>query len=179
VGAFYTALIGLVLSVVAPHRLNRLLFWLLGGLDGVRWSSLRGMILPLGVGLIGLWKLMEPLNVLNAGETSARSMGIDVGHTKRFTLVWVALITATAVSVSGVIGFVGLIVPHVNRMLFTPDHRELFPLVFLTGGFFLIGADLLARTLVPGVELRVGIITALAGVPFFLYLLRAQGASWG
>lgn len=179
VGAFYTALIGLVLSVVSPYRLNRLLFWLLGGLDGVRWTSILGLVPPLVPGLFGLYRLMQPLNVMNGGDAAARSMGVDVDRTKRLTLVWVALITAAAVSVSGVIGFVGLIVPHVSRMLFTPDHRELFPLVFLIGGFFLIGADVLARTLVPGVELRIGIVTALAGVPFFLYLLRARGAEWG
>lgn len=179
VGAFYTALIGLVLSVVSPYRLNRLLFWLLGGLDGIRWSSVLGLLPPLALGLLGLSRLMQPLNVMNGGDASARSMGVDVDRTKRLTLVWVALITAAAVAVSGVIGFVGLIVPHVSRMLFTPDHRELFPLVFLIGGFFLVGADVLARTLVPGVELRIGIVTALAGVPFFLYLLRARGADWG
>jgi iron complex transport system permease protein len=179
VGAFYTALIGLVLSVSSPYRLNRLLFWLLGGLDGTRWDSVIGLSVPVTLGLIGLWFVMEPLDLLNSGDATARSLGVNVRRTKQFTLLWVALITASAVSVSGVIGFVGLIVPHVNRMMFGPNHRLLFPLVFLTGGVFLIGADLLARTIIRPAELRIGIITALAGVPFFLYLLRTQKVEWG
>lgn len=179
IGAFYTAMIGLAMTLVNPHRLQQFLFWLLGGLDGLRWTNVRSTVLIV-IPVIGfLWFEMKKLDLLSQGEAAARSMGISVRGLKIRTLVWVTLLTATAVSISGVIGFVGLIVPHVIRMLIGPNHRRMFVPVFLSGGVFLMGCDVLSRWVIAPVEIRVGIITALTGVPFFLYLLRKRVLGWG
>lgn len=179
VGAFYSALIGLAMSLVDPYRLNRLLFWLLGGLDGLRWPNVVGSLIPFAVGTAGLFVEMKGLDLLSQGEASARSMGLNIRAVKIRTLVWVTLLTATAVSITGVIGFVGLIIPHAVRMLIGPIHRRLFPVVFLAGGVFLIGCDVLSRWVIQPAEIRIGIITALMGVPFFLLLLRRRSLGWG
>jgi iron complex transport system permease protein len=121
---------------------------------------------------------LKELDLLSQGEPTARSMGVHVGWLKARVLFWVSLLTATAVSSSGVIGFVGLIVPHVTRMFVGPNHRRMAPVVFVAGGTFLLLADVFSRWVIQPAEVRIGIITALMGVPFFLYLLRRRSLGW-
>jgi len=114
----------------------------------------------------------RPLNVLLLDEEQAQQLGIDVEKVKRIVVIAATMVTASAVAFSGLIGFVGLIVPHAARLLVGPDHRRLLPLTALGGAGFLMLADLLARTIIAPQELPLGIVTAFAGAPFFLYLLR-------
>ena len=114
---------------------------------------------------------MRVLNVLALGEDSARALGVDTERTKRFLFVLAALVTGAVVSVSGMIGFIGMVVPHAVRLVLGADHRLLLPASALVGGTFLMGADTVARTLLSPAEIPVGIITALTGGPFFIYLL--------
>jgi len=126
----------------------------------------------LGAGFLSLYS--RDLNVILTGEETAKSLGIDVKRTRTILLTAASVVAASAVSVSGIIGFVGLIIPHTVRLIVGPDHRRLFPFCLLTGAAFMILADTLARTLVPPMEIPVGIITSLFGAPFFVYLLRRR-----
>jgi iron complex transport system permease protein len=123
-------------------------------------------------GLVWLCLRAQDLNLLAAGEEGALQLGVDVERTRRVAFVAASLLVGAAVAVSGMIGFVGLIVPHLLRLLLGPDHRLLLPASFLGGAVFLVWADALARTLLGPAELPVGVVTALTGGPFFLYLLR-------
>ena len=151
----------------------------LGGFNTAAWPKLIWVIpyaLPAAVLILAHGRI---LNVLSLDEEQARHLGVDVERTKLLLLGAASLATAAAVSVSGTIGFVGLIVPHAVRMLWGPDHRTLLPMSIVLGAAFLILADLLARTIDQPSEIPVGIITAFCGVPFFLYLLRrARGAAY-
>jgi iron complex transport system permease protein len=126
--------------------------------------------IALGLGV--LIALARPLNVLQFGDEQARQMGLNVERVKLVLIAAASLATATAVGFSGIIGFVGLAVPHLVRLLWGPDYRRLVPLACLTGAAALLLADLVARTVLAPQELPVGVITALAGAPFFVYLLR-------
>jgi iron complex transport system permease protein len=123
------------------------------------------------VGLFLLFGQARVLNILALGEEAARSLGVDTEKSKRFIFVLSALVTGAVVSVSGMIGFIGMVIPHAVRLVIGADHRLLLPASALVGGMFLMGADTLARTLLSPAEIPVGIITALAGGPFFVYLL--------
>lgn len=156
---------------------QEILFWLMGGLDSRTWAHFL-IALPcvlLGVGLSLMYS--RELDLLLAGEETAGSLGVEVEQVKRAVLVSTALLTGAAVAVSGVIGFVGLIVPHAVRLATGPAHRRLLPASALAGAAFLILADLVARTLLRPEEIRLGIVTATCGAPFFLYLLlrRREG----
>jgi len=132
-------------------------------------------LLPFGsLGLLVLYAYSRDLNLFALGEESARYLGVQVERLKEVLIVAVALITAAAVSVSGTIGFVGLIVPHIMRRITGPDHRILIPSSALAGAVLLISADTIARTVIAPTEIPVGVITALLGAPFFLYLLRKE-----
>lgn len=156
----------------SPDRLRAVLFWLLGSLAGARWA---GVWIPLGAALAGaavLWLLARPLDLLTTGEEPAAALGVPVEGLKKSLLLLAALVTGVLVAASGVIGFVGLIVPHAVRLAAGVPHRRVVPLAFAAGAVFLVLADLAARTVLPGQELPVGVLTALCGVPFFLALLR-------
>jgi iron complex transport system permease protein len=134
-----------------------------------------GVVLPyIAVGIIIILLYSRSLNVMQLDEEQAKQLGINVERTKLILLAAATLITAAAVSFVGTIGFVGIIVPHVVRLIWGPDHRFLLPLSVLTGAIFLILADLIARTVMAPTEIPIGIITAICGVPFFLYLLRRR-----
>ncbi|HLT47996.1 MAG TPA: iron ABC transporter permease [Rubricoccaceae bacterium] len=155
-----------------PNRLRAVLFWLLGSLAGARWSTV-GLPLAGAVGgALALLALARPLDALLTGEEPARTLGVPVENLKRALMLLSALVTGLLVAASGIIGFVGLIVPHAVRFGVGAAHRRVVPLAFLLGALFLLLADLAARTVLPGQELPVGILTALCGVPFFLVLLR-------
>ena len=158
-----------------PGQLRTLLFWLMGSFSRAQWSYVAWTSMLILPGSLSLWILARPLDALLLGEESAWHLGIPVESLKRYLLFLAALITGTLVAFSGVIGFVGLIVPHMVRLIKGVSHRYLIPWSFLTGGLLLIWTDLASRTLLAGQELPVGILTALLGVPFFLILLRKTG----
>jgi iron complex transport system permease protein len=168
----YTVSLLLVVSERGQLQLPRLYGWLLGGVAVTGWTQV-AVVGPLVLAAIaGGWGMSRSLNALSLGEEGAARLGVPVEREKRRIIALGALLTAAAVSVSGLIGFVGLIVPHAVRLLCGPDHRLLLPAAALGGAAFLVLADLLARTVLPGGELPVGILTAFTGGPFFLWLLR-------
>lgn len=176
VSAFLAAVTAFVTyASPSPDRIRAILFWLLGSLAGARWTTIAvPLVMSLG-GLLTLWVLARPLDALLSGEEPARSLGVPVEALKRGLIVLTAAVTGALVAASGVIGFVGLIVPHAVRFLVGASHRRVVPLAFAAGALFLLWADLAARTILSGQELPVGILTALCGVPFFLVLLRRTG----
>jgi iron complex transport system permease protein len=162
-----------------PDKLRAVLFWLLGSLSGTRWEILPIPALTAGFGLLLMMGLTRPLDALLVGEEPAHSLGMPVELLKRLLIVLAALVTGTLVATSGAIGFVGLIVPHAVRLTVGVTHRRLVPLSFVVGALFLLWADIAARSVLPGQELPVGILTALCGVPFFLVLLRTGNYQFG
>jgi iron complex transport system permease protein len=168
------ALIMLVTSMVDSLRAQGVLLWLTGSL-AQRPYSLVVLVAVLTVApALALWTQARSLNLLALGEEAAIQLGTDVGRVRRVSFVAAALLVGAAVSVSGVIGFVGLIVPHCLRLAFGSDQRLLIPASFLGGGIFLVWADTIARTLAAPTEIPVGVLTALCGGPFFVFLLRRQ-----
>lgn len=160
------------LMLAGARTLQRVVLWTMGGVTASGWGQIAvvAALVALGMGLAYL--LSNDLNALMLGEEQAGHLGIDVERRKLALLLVGSLLTAAAVTVSGLVGFVGLVVPHVSRLLFGPDHRFLLPTSALLGAILLILSDLLARTLMAPAEIPVGIITALMGAPFFIYLLR-------
>lgn len=172
VGAFFSAVIALVLSLSRAQAVRSAVVWMMGSLAGADWGSVMvvaGYTLP---AVLVLLALARPLNLLTAGEETAAYLGADVERVKRTAYVVASLMTAAGVAVTGVIGFVGLIVPHGVRLLIGSDQRVLLPLSFLAGAAFLVLADLLARVALAPMEIPIGVITAFLGVPLFLVLLR-------
>ena len=175
-GSLSTAVATLLisLSVVNWQVANEVVFWLMGGLDNRTWTHVWMCLPPVALGAVAARWHTRDLDLLLLGEESAASLGVDVERVRRTTLATAAMLTGAAVAVSGVIGFVGLIVPHMLRLVLGPSHRTLLPAAMLGGALFVIVCDLLARTVNPPTEIRLGIITAACGAPFFLYLLRRQ-----
>ncbi len=160
------------LQLSAGESLEQVVYWLMGHLHASTWNDV-SLSLPVVVPVFALLMIYaSDLNVLLLGEEDARSLGIEVERTKRILLAAASVITAAGVAVSGVIGFVGLIVPHMMRLLVGPDHRILLPTSALAGAVFLVATDTLARA--GPAEVPVGIVTAALGAPFFLYLLRTR-----
>jgi iron complex transport system permease protein len=169
---------GLFTFVATDVQLRTVTFWSLGSLGAATWSALLAAAPFLLAAILLLPRLSRRLNVLLLGEAEARHLGIDVEHVKRTVVILVAMAVGAAVSVAGIIGFLGLVVPHLLRLVIGPDHRSLLPGVALFGASLLIGADLVARTLVAPAELPLGIVTAMLGTPFFLYLLLRHRRQW-
>ena len=161
-----------ILTFMNEQKLQQYLFWMVGGLDYRRWEHVYLALGPIVLGICIMLLLARHLNILVLGETEAKAVGMPVVPFRLFLLFVAAMTTATAVCVSGNIGFVGLVVPHMMRMLIGPDHRVLLPASALAGAIFLVLCDTLGRLVVPPAEVRVGIMTALLGTPYFLYLLR-------
>ena len=176
--AFFTAVIMFFISIATDSRLHTMLFWLYGDLSQTRYASLIILTPALIVTSVILFSFSKELNLITTGEEIALQLGVDVEKAKKTCLVLVSLVIGLVVSFSGLIGFVGLIVPHLARMAFGSDHRLLLPVASLGGATFLIAADTLARLLISPSELPVGVITAFMGAPFFLYLLRVKGSQW-
>jgi len=175
VSMLLSALTSGMLTFMNEYRLKEFLFWMVGGLDYRRWEHVYLAIGPVLGGIILLCLLARHLNVLALGEQEARAVGVPVVMLRLLLLFIAALTTASAVCVSGTIGFVGLIVPHMMRLLIGPEHRILLPASALAGALFLVSCDTLGRMVISPAEIRVGIMTALLGAPYFLYLLyRAQ-----
>ncbi len=172
--AFFSACIAFILSISSARTVQSAVLWIMGSLANASWRSVllaAVYTVPAAVVLIGL---ARPLNLMAIGEETANYLGADVEGVKRTALVIAALITAAGVAVAGVIGFVGLVVPHAIRLLIGSDHRALLPLSFLGGAAFLTLADLIARLALAPTEIPIGVITAFVGVPIFLVLLRGS-----
>jgi len=173
--AFCGALIMLVNSLVDFYQSHGVLFWLMGSLVAHDYTTVGaiGLYVLLGAG----WLITQSrrFNLLSVGEEGATQLGVDVETLRRRTFLATSFLVGAIVSVSGMIGFVGLIVPHLLRLLFGADHRLLLPASVLGGAIFLVWADTLARTVVSPTELPVGVVTAMCGGPFFLYLLKKEG----
>lgn len=155
------------------HResIERIILWTMGNLSGATMGEVLLLLLLMIPCLIGIWYHSRDLNLLLLGDESAKSLGVDVEQVKKRILLFSTLIVAGVVSFSGIIGFVGLIIPHTARMLVGPDHKILIPFAAVFGSVFMILCDTAARSVIPPAEVPVGIITSLLGVPFFLYLL--------
>jgi len=171
-GSFLSAMISFILlNTQDVDALRQVLFWLSGGLDSRLWLHVKIVIGPVLVGVVVIYAFARALNLMLLGEEEAQALGIRVHRIRQILLVTASAITGVAVSVSGVIGFVGLVVPHMMRLIVGPDHRILLPVSALGGAIFLIVADTIARTIISPAELRVGVITAFVGAPFFVFLL--------
>ncbi|OGS41502.1 MAG: hypothetical protein A3K67_01410 [Euryarchaeota archaeon RBG_16_62_10] len=174
-GVAVAAFLGAIVSFLiyfAGQEYHRIIFWLLGSLSLATWGSVAVLAVAVGIGTVCVFLYSRDLNALLLGEETAHNLGANPEALKTLMLVMAAVMASAAVAFTGVIGFVGLIVPHMVRLVVGADHRILVPSATLTGAIFLIWADTIARTVISPIELPVGIITALCGGPFFLYLLR-------
>ncbi|WIV13874.1 iron chelate uptake ABC transporter family permease subunit [Proteiniborus sp. MB09-C3] len=176
VGQFLTAILSF-LMVIYTKDMSKIIYWTLGSFSGKGWEHLASVSIPMILSMIIINFFSRELNIMLLGEESAQNLGINVEKTKIIILIICSFIISIAVSVSGIIGFVGLIIPHIVRLIVGPDHRILIPTSMLVGGIFMIFADTLARTIISPTEIPVGIITALFGGPFFIYLLRKSKKS--
>ncbi len=172
VGAFAASLMGAIISLSPAPEVRNALLWLLGGFDAASWRTLGVFAAYAVVPVAIIYRLNRPLDLLSLGEEPAAFLGADVERLKRTLYVAASLLTAAAVSVSGIIGFVGLVVPHAIRLVWGHLHRSLLPAAFLLGGVLLVVADAVARTAFAPLTLPVGVVTALIGVPVFVVLVR-------
>ena len=172
VGAFAGALVSGLLAVTDAQGARSAMLWLMGGLGGAGWGTVAALAVYAVPALAVLVAEARSLNLLALGEEPAQHLGAEVARTKRRVFIAASLLTAAAVASAGIIGFVGLVVPHAIRILRGHDHRALLPAAFVAGGALLILADAGARTVFAPVELPVGVITAIIGVPVFALLLR-------
>ena len=179
VNALCGAGVGVLVLFADDDQLRDLTFWSLGSLGGATWGAL-GVVAPLvGAVVLAAPFLARPLNALLLGEAEAGHLGVRTERVKRLVVGGAALAVGAATAVAGLIGFVGLVAPHLVRLVLGPDHRALLPASALLGALLLVGADLLARTVLAPAEVPIGIVTALAGAPFFLWLLLRQPAGLG
>jgi iron complex transport system permease protein len=175
-GAFFNACILLALTFADADAFRSAIFWMMGSFSAASWRSIGLLAAVMLPALALLAALARALNLLAVGEETAAYLGTRVERVKLLAYGTASLLTAAAVAASGVIGFVGLVVPHVVRLLWGADHRFLLPASVLLGAAFVVLADTLARTVAAPTELPVGVVTAFVGVPFFIYLLRRRAA---
>lgn len=179
VQAIFTSLQSVAKFVADPeNKLPAITFWLMGSLDRVvGMSSLLQLLIPVAIGSVPLLLLRWRLNVLAFGEEEAKAMGVNTRALRLVIILSSTLLTASAVAISGMVGWVGLVVPHIARMLVGPNHHKLMPVAMLIGGIFLMVVDDVARAAMT-VEIPLGILTSLIGAPFFLYLLLRRKKGW-
>ncbi len=176
VGAFFQAIILLLLTFADVESFRSAIFWMMGSVASASWRAVIMLAVVVLPATIALFALARPLNLLTAGEETALYLGVNVTAVMRGAYFIASLLVATSVAACGSIGFVGLVVPHVVRMLWGSDHRVIIPTAFLVGSAFLILADTAARTMLAPAELPVGVVTALVGVPVFILLLMRRPA---
>jgi len=179
VGSFFSAIIMFLISITQDERVHSMIFWLMGDFSFSKYSEIMVVAPFVVIGVFIIYLYAHPLNLIVTGEETALQLGVEVEKVKRLLLITASLITGVVVSVSGVIGFVGLMVPHMMRMVLGSDHRLLLPASCLFGLSFLVIADTIARTIIAPLELPVGVVTAIFGAPFFIYLLRRKGSGLG
>ncbi|MDN6297189.1 MAG: iron ABC transporter permease [Halomonas sp.] len=170
--------VGLFTYMADDAQLRTLTFWSMGSLGGAMWEVVLAAGSLIVLALVLLPRLARPLNALLLGESEARHLGIDVNRVKYRVMLLSALAVGAAVAAAGMVGFVGLIVPHLVRMTLGPDHRYLLPASALLGGLFLVVADMLARSLIAPAELPIGLLTSMIGGPFFIALILVQGRKY-
>ena len=179
ISAFFMAMVSIVKFLVEPMKLQNIVFWLMGSFSLADWKLVGIAASGMAIGLIPIVFMRWRLNVMSMGEEEARALGINVRRDRFIFIASATLIVSIAVSVSGIIGWVGLMVPHLLRMVVGPDHRRLVPLSMAGGATFMIVADTIARNMT-NYDIPVGIITAIMGAPFFVYLMKKGGKeSWG
>jgi iron complex transport system permease protein len=177
IGAFTSAGIGILVFIATDQQLREFTFWTLGSLGGATMGKV-AIVLPFALAFIAIApRMARGLDALALGEAEAFHLGVDVERLKRFAIIGVAGAVGASVAVSGVIGFVGLITPHVVRLTVGPAHRLLLPLTAMAGGTFLLTADIIARTIAAPGEVPIGVITAGVGAPFMLWLLLQHGVA--
>lgn len=165
---------GLLTYMATDDQLRNITFWTLGSLGGASWRTLSGIIPFVSVSLVVLPFFAKPLNALALGESQAGHMGINVGLIKKLIIVTATLGVGASVAVSGMIGFIGLVIPHILRMAFSADHRLVIPGSALLGASVLVLADVVARTIFAPAELPIGILTAIIGAPVFIYIIMVE-----
>lgn len=174
VNAIVGALIGILTLISTDEELRELTFWTMGNLGGNNWSLTLPVLALICISLIGLSRLAKPLNLYLLGEAQAQHLGIAVSQLKKQVFLFTAIAIGAAVSISGMIGFVGFVVPHLVRILIGPDHKYLFPTSMLLGASFLTITDIIARVAIIPAELPIGLVTSALGGPFFLFVLYKQ-----
>ena len=179
INALASAGIGMLVFIADEQQLRTLIFWTMGGFGAVTWVAILPALLVLAITIPTLLPAAHLLDALALGEREAGHVGVDVERLKRRLVAQVALAVGAGVAISGTVGFVGLIAPHIVRLLLGPAHRTLLPAAALFGGAFLVLADALARTIVSLAELPIGVLTALVGGPFFLWLLAGRAVREG
>jgi iron complex transport system permease protein len=179
VASVFSALISFAKFVADPYeQLPAIVFWLMGSLANAGYDEIASAVLPIFIGSAGLYGIRWRINVLSMGDKEAQTLGVNIRLSKAIVIICASLATAGAVSVSGVIGWIGLVIPHIGRMLVGNDNRVLIPVSFSLGASFLILVDNLGRILT-GAEIPLGILTAIIGGPFFVYLLKkTKGGGW-
>ena len=178
VAAFFGALVSGAKIIADPEaKLPEITYWLLGSFNRASFQDIITVIPVILLGSVGLLLVSWRLNVLSMGDDEARSMGIQTESLKAFIIICTTLITASAVSVSGIVGWVGLVIPHVGRMIVGPNHRWLLPTSLALGAVFLLIIDDIARSVTP-LDIPIGILTGVIGAPFFAYLLRRTKGGW-
>lgn len=171
--------VGLLVFISDDQQMRTLTFWTMGSLGAATWTMVAA-VAPVLIAALGLATLLaRPMNVYLLGEAEAGHTGVDVRRLRRWAVVLAALLVGTGVAVTGIIGFVGLVVPHVVRLLLGPDHRSLLPGAALIGAALLVAADMAARIIVAPAELPVGLVTSAIGAPFFILLLTRRAGSGG
>lgn len=173
VGSIFASVTSFLMFFSPQEQLQQVIFWLMGSLASANWKPLGGLAALIVVGSLVLLGRGRELNAMALGDDMAQHLGIHPLALKRLLLLVATLLTSATVAFSGTIGFVGLIVPHATRLMIGPDHRWLLPVSGMAGAVFLVLCDLLARTVMRPLELPVGLVTALFGAPFFLYLLKS------
>ncbi|AKB56079.1 MULTISPECIES: FecCD family ABC transporter permease [Methanosarcina] len=178
VSSIFTALTSLAKYVADPYdQLPEIVFWLMGSLASVRYGDLLYILLPIFIGTLVLFLFRWRINILSLGDEEAKALGTDVEKTRLVIIVCATLVTSAAVSISGVIGWVGLVVPHISRMIVGPNYSRLLPMSMIIGASFMLVVDDLSRTIV-ATEIPLGILTSLVGAPVFAYLIKKGRMGW-
>ncbi len=178
VSSFFGALISVTKFMADPNsKLPAITFWLMGGLNSVTLKDIVWTVFPMAIGCAGLLLVRWRINILSMGDEEASSLGINTEVLKSIVVLCSTLLTASAVCIGGIIGWVGLIIPHIGRMLVGPDHKVLLPVSLVLGALYLLAMDDIART-ISSSEIPLGILTAIIGAPFFGYLIRKTRGGW-
>lgn len=180
VSAAFNALTNyLIFNAPNENGIRNATFWMMGGLGGTKWVFLIAPAIILIISFIIMMILSNSLNAMLLGETTALTLGINVKTTRNIIVIITALLTGSVVAVSGCIGFVGLVIPHISRTLIGSDHKKVIPLSCLMGALFILWCDVLSRVIAGNTEIPIGIITAFIGAPFFIWLVRKSNYSFG
>ncbi len=180
VSAFFSAVTNLIVHGAKDEEgIRSALYWMIGSLAGTRWEYIPLPLVSLAMAMIFFLAIHRSMNAMIIGDETAVTLGVNIQRLRTITVITTALITGFSVAVSGAIGFVGLVIPHIIRIFTGADHKRLVPAAVVSGAIYLIWADVAARMLVAPEELPIGIVTSLVGAPFFVYLLRKSEYSFG